>query len=358
MDYSKITDFSDGQLENFQNIYKRYKGMYLSPDKAMPMFIINTPVKTHDWEDKLFNVEAMFTDELKIIKAHADIEDDRVPATRVNFGTAQIAAAFGCEMYIPPNNLPCAKTHVLHDINDAVKMVKPAKNAGWYKRLFEFSEFYMENLPEGVEIQLPDTQGTFNNAHLIRGNDIIFDFYDYPQQLEYFLDFITDYLIELIKNLAPYTTNRDGWFFDWGSLWKGNGRISNCTVHLISPGMYRDFVLERDVRFLEGIGGGRIHYCGSYPEVIDSFIHLPPVTGFDYDDSLHDLFVISKMTPGNVPVSCWTHSGSKTMQKLLSGEWPEKRNIIIGVDAPSVTEGRILLNKLRKSSERFHNGLC
>ncbi len=51
-----------------------------------------------------------FLDELYTIRAHADVGDDRVPATRVNFGTAQIAAAFGCEMYIPPNNLPCAKT--------------------------------------------------------------------------------------------------------------------------------------------------------------------------------------------------------------------------------------------------------
>lgn len=357
MDYSKITGFSDSQLENFQDIYDRYRKMYLNPGKSMPMFVINTPVETHKWEDKLFDAGAMFSDELKAIRAHADVGDDRVPAARVNFGTAQIAAAFGCGMYIPPNNLPCAKTHVLHDIRDAVKLEKPGRDAGWYKRFFEFSEFYIENLPEGVEIQLPDTQGPFNNAHLIRGNDIIFDFYDYPGQLEYFLDFITDYLIELVKDLAPFTTNRDGWFFDWGSLWKGNGRISNCTVHLISPDMYRDFILERDVRFLDGIGGGRIHYCGTYPEVINSFINLPPVTGFDYDDSLHNLFDICKMTPANVPVYCWTHGGSDTMAKLLSGVWPEKRNIIIGVDAASVEEGRVLLQKLRDSAERFHNGL-
>lgn len=357
MDYSKITDFSDKQLGNFQDIYRRYKEMYLSPEKSMPMFVINTPVEVHDWEDRLYDAGAMFEDELKIVKAHADIGDDRVPSARVNFGTAQIAAAFGCEMYIPPNNLPCAKTHVLHDINDAVKLEKPDKNAGWYKKFFEFSEFYMENLPEGVEIQLPDTQGTFNNAHLIRGNDIIFDFYDYPEKLEYFLDFITEYLIGLVKDLAPYTTNREGWFFDWGSLWKGHGRISNCTVHLISPDMYRNFILKRDVKFLEGIGGGRIHYCGTYPEVINSFIHLPPVTGFDYDDSLHNLFDICGRTPDHVPVFCWTHSGSKTMQNLLDGVWPDKRNTIFSVDAPSVEAGRVLFNKLRLSAERNYNGL-
>lgn len=357
MNYSKITHLSDLELERFQDIYKRYKNMYLKPETSMPMFVINTPVESHTWEEKLADPAVMFTDDLRAIRAHADVGDDKVPSTRVSFGTAQIAAAFGCEMYVPPNNLPCAKTHVLHDINDVNKLEMPDKNAGWYKKLFDFSEFYMENLPEGVEVQMADTQGTFNNAHLIRGNDILFDFYDYPDKLEIFLDFVTDYLIDLVKNLASYTTNRDGWFFDWGSLWKGYGRISNCTVHLISPDMYKNFILERDVRFLEGIGGGRIHYCGSYPEVIDSFINLPPVTGFDYDDSLHKLTDVCSLSPENVPISCWTHSGSETMANLLSGKWPQKRNLIISVDAKSVEEGKILLDKLRASAERNYSGL-
>lgn len=356
MDFSKITNFSDKQLENFQDINKRYKQMYLSPNESMPMFIINTPVESHDWEVKLFNAEAMLIDDLNVIRAHADIGDDRVPSARINFGTAQIAAAFGCEMYIPPNNLPCAKTHVLHDINDAINLKKPQKYAGWFKRLYEFSEFYMENIPEGVEIQLPDTQGPFNNAHLIRGNDIIFDFFDNPGQLEYFLDYITDYLIDLVKELQHLTTNRDGWFFDWGSLWKGYGRISNCTVHLISPDMYRNFVLKRDIKFLEGIGGGRIHYCGSYPEVIESFINMPPVTGFDYDNSLHSLVDVCKLAPDKVPVFCWAQRNSETINNLLKGEWPEKKNIIIGVDAPSIEDGKVLLSKLRESAHKNYNG--
>lgn len=357
MDYSKITHFSDGELERFQDIYKRYMKMYLEPENSMPMFVINTPVKSHVWEEKLADPEVMFTDDLKAIRAHADVGDDRVPTTRVSFGTAQIAAAFGCEMFIPPNNLPCAKTHVLHDIHDARKLQFPHKDAGWFKKLYDFSDFFMDNLPEGVELQLPDIQGPFNNAHLIRGNDILFDFYDYPDELEYLLDFITDYLIDLVKKLTPYTTNRDGWFFDWGSLWKGSGRISNCTVHLISPDMYKDFILKRDIRFLEGIGSGRIHYCGSYPKVIESFINLPPVTGFDYDDSLHKLDDVCSLAPANVPIYCWTHNGSQTMHNLLNGVWPEKKNIIIGVDAPSVEEGQALLKNLKESSMRFHSGL-
>jgi len=354
MDFSKITAFSDRELERFQAIYMKYKQMRLEPQKAMPMFVINTPVEQHTWEEKLESPAVMLEDDLRVIKAHSEIGDDRVPAARVSFGTAQIAAAFGCDMYIPPNNLPCAKNHMLSDIEMVHSLKMPGKYDGWYGKLYEFSEFYFDNLPEGVEIQLPDIQGPFNNAHLIRGNDIIFDFYDNPDELEVLLDFITDYLVVLVKRLSQVTTNPEGWFFDWGSLWEGSGRISNCTVHLISPDMYRDFVLERDIRFLELIGKGRIHYCGSYPEVIESFINIPAVTGFDYDDSLHSLEKVCALAPENVPVFCWTDLQSSTMKEIRSGKWPEKRNVIYGINALSFEEGKAALEELREASSRFY----
>lgn len=354
MDFSKITAFDDRELERFQEVYNGYKVMRLDPGSSKPMFVINTPFDQHCWEDKLRDPAIMLEDDLRVIKRHSEIGDDRVPAARVSFGTAQVAAAFGCEMFIPPNNLPCAKDHVLNDIDMVHNLKKPDRNAGWLGKLREFSHFYFENLPEGVEIQLPDIQGPFNNAHLIRGNDILFDFYDNPKELGILLDFITDYLIDLVDDLSKLTTNRDGWFFDWGSLWEGSGRISNCTVHLISPQMYRDFVLKRDIRFLESIGKGRIHYCGSYPEVIESFINIPAVTGFDYDDSLHKLEDVCSLAPENVPVFCWTNADSKTMKTLLEGRWPEKGNVIYGVNVQSAEEGKLLLRELRESSGRYY----
>jgi hypothetical protein len=354
MDLPSITAFEDKELERFQDIYKRYRQMRLEPDKSKPMFVINTPVDQHVWEEKLASPAIMLEDDLRVIKAHSDIGDDRVPAARVSFGTAQVAAAFGCDIFIPPNNLPCAKNHVISNIEMVHSLKKPGKNAGWLGKLRDFSEFYLENLPIGVELQLPDTQGPFNNAHLIRGNDIIFDFYDNPEELGIFLDFITDYLVDLIKDLSELTTNRDGWFFDWGCLWEGAGRISNCTVHLISPAMYKDFILERDIRFLESIGKGRIHYCGTYPEVIESFINIPAVTGFDYDDSLHRLEDVCRLAPDNVPIYCWTDYNSRTMNEIRTGNWPEKRNVIFGINAPSAEEGKVLLDELRNASGEFY----
>jgi len=355
MDLKNYIKLNDLQVKRYEKLYEDYKDMTLNPSISKPKIIINAPISNYTWEEMLDDPYKMFKNELDKLKQHIEIKDDRVLSTRVNFGTAQIAAAFGCDMYIPPNNLPCAKNHILTDIDNVYKLEKPSFKAGWYKKLETFTEFYLENLPKHIHIQLPDIQSTFNNAHLIRGNDIIFDFYDEPEKLKYLLDFITDYMTDLTKYLNKMINHKEGWFFDWGAMWKGNARISNCTVHLISPKMYEQYILERDKKFLKSINGGRMHYCGAHTEVIESFLKEKFITGLDIDSGLHSLWDVSNMLPGNVPLLIDNDEDSKTIEKLLEGHWPNKRNIILNIYVNSKESGKQLLKKLRESSDRYYN---
>lgn len=59
------------------------------------------------WEERLSDPLVMLKAELDTLKPHIEMEDDRVPTVRVQFGTTQVAAAFGCEMFQGPNALPC-----------------------------------------------------------------------------------------------------------------------------------------------------------------------------------------------------------------------------------------------------------
>lgn len=340
----------DYHLKRFENVYNRYKKLYLDPEICEPMFIINTPIEEQSsWEERLADPRIMLKEELNAIRPHLEIEDDRVPTVRVQFGTAQVAAAFGCEIFIPPNSLPAAGSHVIKDSKDVYKLDKPSLEAGWYGKLKEYTEFYLENLPEGVHIQHPDIQSPFNTAHLIRGNDILLDFYDDPDAVDVLLDKVTDYMIDLTFYLKDMISEDKEWFFDWGALWKGVARISNCSMHLISPELYKKHVLPRDIRFLQTIGGGRIHYCGTSDKVIDEFFKNTAVTGLDYDEQYHDLWSLSERAPKHLTLLCSTNNNSQTMKRLLSGDWPNKQNIIIMTNASSIEEGRELLKNLRQS---------
>ncbi len=356
MNLNKYLQLDDRHLARFDLICNNYKKMYEDPAGCEPMFIINTPVALPAWEERLKDPLVMLKAELDSLRPHLELEDDRLPTVRVQFGTAQIAAAFGCEMFIPENNLPAAGSHVLKNAEDAYGLKLPSLEDGWYGKLKQYTGIFRENLPQGVHIQLPDIQSAFNSAHLIRGNDILLDFYDDPEALEALLDRITDYMIKLVPYLNSMINGDKEWFFDWGAMWKGAARISNCSMHMISPGMYFEHILPRDIRLMKAIGGGRIHYCGTNDQVIDEFFKNPEITGLDYDIRYHDLWSLSERAPKYLTLAAfqWEDKGAeeeKMLQRLLNGDWPKKRNIILQLSASSVEEGKALLKELRKSAK-------
>lgn len=350
MNLKTYLQLSESQLERFDDIYRRYKLMYENPDRCCPMFIINAPAENLPcWEDRLADPFVMLKAELDSLRPHLEIGDDRVPTVRVQFGTVQVAAAFGCKIAIPTNSLPAASTHVLEKAEDVYTLEKPGLDAGWYGRLAEWTALWLENLPEGVHIQHPDIQSAFNSAHLIRGNDILMDFYDQPEAVKKLLDLVTDFMIDVTRYVKDMIRGEHDWFFDWGALWKGSARISNCSMHMINPRFYRDYILPCDVRFLGAVGGGRIHYCGTSDVVMDEFFRIPYLSGLDYDAEHHDLWSLSERAPKQVTLLHGAKSSGKSIQRLLGGDWPEKRNIIVHVSVPSLQEGRRILKQLRES---------
>ncbi len=348
-DYLLLGEADRTRLED---VYARYRRLYEEPDRCRPMIIVNTPVRgVPSWETRLADPMVMLRSGLDSLRPHLEIGDDHVPTVRVEFGTVQVAAAFGCEVFLPENSRPAAGSHVLAEAADVHTLATPSLDSGWFGKLAEWTRFWKENLPEGIHIQHPDIQSAFNSAHLIRGNDILTDFYDDPETVGVLLDKVTDFMIEITRHVKSMISNDPAWFFDWGSMWKGFARISNCSMQMISPELYHEHVLPRDVRFFEAVGGGRMHYCGITGAVIDEFFRLPCITGLDVDCQKHDFYALCERAPARCVLTPTGAFGmnSPVVARLLRGDWPAKRNIIVTVAAPSAEEGKALLAGLRES---------
>jgi len=346
-DYLLIDDTQQVRLRETE---ARYRRLYEDPEHCTPMVMVNTPVDgVPEWEERLADPLLMLCAELDAIRPHLAIGDDRLPTVRVQFGTAQVATAFGCELAIPTNSLPAAATHALTDLTQLDELPLPALTAGWYGKLQEWTALWQAHLPAGVQIQHPDIQSPFNNAHLIRGNDILLDFYDDPERVGCLLDLVTDYMIALVPWLKGMISTDSAWFYDWGALWKGGARISNCSMHMISPALYREHVLPRDIRLLEAIGGGRIHYCGTSGGVIPDFFTIPGVSALDVHPQFHDLWALAERTPAHIALLYDISDDPAAWQRLLAGDWPRKRNLVLQCTASSVEEGRARLDELKRS---------
>ncbi|MDR3708774.1 MAG: uroporphyrinogen decarboxylase family protein [Capsulimonadaceae bacterium] len=338
------------QIERIAALRSRAKLLYTDPESCLPMLQVATPARTR-WTvgQRVRDASRMLEDELAVVQAHIDVEDDWIPTIRVQFGTPIVASAFGCGVIVQENSLPCAEQGALKKAADAFALPVPALDAGWYGKIAEYTAYFRERLPAGVVIQHPDVQSAFNNAHLIRGNDILTDFFDEPDAVDALLDRVTDFMIALVPHLQGMISADREWFYDWGMLYKGQVRISACTMQLISPELYRKHVLPRDTRLMSAVGGGRMHYCGITGEVIEDFFRNPGIHAFDFDVSRHDLWRVAEIAPPQAALLVGAGPKSPLIERLLSGDWPAKRNLIINTSAASAEEGRQLLAALRRS---------
>ncbi len=342
---------TDDQRDRLDRLDAAYRLMADDPQHCRPKIIINTPVAglpnpKVQGEDP----DLMLACELAQLQPHLDLGDDRVASVRAQFGTAQIASAFGCPLEHPTDNNPAAKAPAFRDTIELRAAPMPSLEAGILSRVAAFHHRWKKILPAGVRIQHPDIQSPFNTAHLVRGNDILTDFYDDPEAVGILLDRITDFMVDLTATWRGQIGATPGWFDDWGSLWKGGGRISNCSMHMIRPSLYRSHVLPRDLRLMQSIGGGRIHYCGTHGEVIDAFVSNPHVHGLDVDPKHHDIHALCERLPARVTLATTgANEEAPIIRRLLSGDWPAKRNLIINVWSRDLDTGRNLLADLRRS---------
>jgi hypothetical protein len=167
---------------------------------------------------------------------------------------------------------------------------------------------------------------------------------------------VTDYLVQLVPHLRRMIHCEDGWFLDYGALWRGGARISNCSMQMISPDFYRRHVLPRDKRLFQSIGGGRVHYCGLTKDVVADFLRIPGCTGLDFLSGLKhdDVWEAVSRAPRNIVVMRNVDRGTPELERLRGGDWPARRNIIIKTGALSLDEGRETLAKLRESAARAY----
>lgn len=355
IDYSKYS-LTDTQLKRVEVLDKEYRDMYNDPDNCIPKFIM--PVQgafNPTWEEMLASKDVMLKYHLEKHIPHLAVGDDSVLHARVDFGTAVVPNAFGCNMFYPVNNLPCAADHVVKTREQIFELQKPDINVEPYRKVREWTEYFVKHLPYGYNMMMADIQGPFNNAHLVRGNDIFFDLYDDIEAFDRLMEVVTDATIEYARAQRQWGNMKPGWQYDWSALWKGNARISNCSLHMIGHELYKKHVMKHDMKLLKDMDGGRIHYCGTAEQVIQDMAVLPHITGLDYDSLLHDIEQTMDSVPENITLLQSLSLSSDVAEKILKSKtWPyKKRNVIFMLRGPNMTIERAeeLYKQFRKVAE-------
>ncbi|NLI01469.1 MAG: hypothetical protein GX446_18480 [Chthonomonadales bacterium] len=181
-----------------------------------------------------------------------DREDDTWTISGVH-GAYPIALALGCELAYAPDRWPVIALRPERPLEEWSELDVRAVAEGETMRDLERQMAAFEARGRAVHGYL-NWQGVLNNAFHVTGERILTAMSDCPQTVHRFLGRLCDLMILLARSVQE-RQRRSGFPVDQLD-------VSNCTINMISPRMYAEFVLPHDRRIAESFALFGVHTCG------------------------------------------------------------------------------------------------
>jgi len=214
------------------------------------------------------------------------VEDDFVPYLVPWFGTGVLASALGAQVEFLSKSDPAVnpRVYAIQQPED-IRRLEPAdpERDGLMPKVLKFIRYMKEHslLPIGIT----DRQGPLATASQLVGYDKLFYLmYDEPRLVHELMEKITQSLImwvkrqkaeigepldECIGDQLIYTGKHSG-------VW-----LSDDDAIMMSPELYREFVVPYNGRVFRAFGKGILHYCGNANHQIDNLLDTDCLVGIN-----------------------------------------------------------------------------
>jgi uroporphyrinogen-III decarboxylase len=224
--------------------------------------------------------ERVYYDQLK------EIDDDFVPCLVPWFGTVVMASALGCRVQMLPGMDPTADPafYPVQTAEDIRKLALPdPQRDGLMPTVLRFQRHMKEKsfLPVGIT----DCQGPLTTANQLMGYDkLIYLMADYPDAAHELMEKIAEATIAWVKAQKQATGEALTECFWDQQIYTGSHAgvwFSDDDASLMSPEMYRTFVMPYNSRILTAFGGGCIHFCGNALAQADNLVNTKGLNAFN-----------------------------------------------------------------------------
>lgn len=265
----------------------------------------------YNMKEQFYDKEKMLIEHLWVLIVQCRANSDGQLSVRANLGTGFIPSIFGLNVSIFEDKMPWIEKHLTKEEIINFEFPRDIKNCGLIPRALEYIEYFKEKIEGKIPVYLSDTQGPFDIAHLVRGEDIFTDIYDDPKFVHRLMELSTMAYIKVTKVLKEAVGEELNRGYH-GQMYMGNGGVRVCedSTTLLSPSLVKEFVIPYTKKALEPFGGGWIHFCGNGNHMLDLFLELEDVKGVNF---------------GNPEM----HNYDQVMEKLLDrgkfyyGGWPK-----------------------------------
>lgn len=277
----------------FQEAYQKIDDAYHHrPSQILPWIVFDTnywlsgetPALIPD--DYFTNHQTMFAYQVGKIQRHLDnFQDDYIPMLFPWYGTGVVPSALGSKIVFKAKMDPAIEGTVIRQPVDLKKLSPPdPEKDGLMPQVLQGIDYMRAH--SDLPVSFTDCQGPLNIALSLCGVENLFVWmYDYPEQVHEMMDFCTETLIEWIKVQKKHAgqSPEKGAFPHGIVLPDGFGGVwisdDDCTI--LSPDLYREFVVPYNSRVFKAFGGGTLHFCGSAEHQLENFLHTEGLTGIN-----------------------------------------------------------------------------
>ena len=243
----------------------------------------------NDYPRRFYDPAAMWESEMARARPVVDWPTDGIPTVRPNLGVTFVPAIAGLEFELREDSMPWPGTPLPEAAICAAGQAVP-EEAEVLRLTREFYEIHRaSNEAADIVAYLPDTQGVFDIAHLLRGHDIFYDLAD-PGRVEAISEMMDacytlyERTTLAIKKLLdePSDSMIHGHGSEQGVLFANAGaRLAEDTALLLSPAMIAGTILPVVERCADRFGGVFVHFCGRHDTLLRQLCELPGMKAID-----------------------------------------------------------------------------
>lgn len=172
------------------------------------------------------------------------IDDDMIPAINPWYGIAEHTAFIGGEAEYG-DQTSWHHPFIIDWAKDRQK-AKLDENNIWLRLVLDGIEYLADKCDGSYAVKLRGAEGAMDIANIARGNEMFYDFFEYPDELHEFLDFCAKAARYTLCKQTEAAGNYMGGIITGFDVWlPGNstGHLSEDASVMISPGQFREFGL-------------------------------------------------------------------------------------------------------------------
>ncbi|MDD5727724.1 MAG: uroporphyrinogen decarboxylase family protein [Victivallales bacterium] len=285
--------------EHIRQSRERQCRFWRSGKVTPPLLFIGGKLSAEQEKIPDYNYAEIFTDKMKMLCremkgacAAANGRSDMIPSIRANLGAGILLACLGLEQEAFPDKMPWLREHLS---KERISKLSPSdiKPRGSFARGLEMMRYFREVMDASLPVYVMDTQGPFDLAHLMLGDELFIQLYDDPAFVHHLMNLCFELGLKTHRWMKAAIDEPITSLHHSCSIYSDSFGIRICedTAVMLNPDHIEEFAMAYSRKLAREFGGAWVHYCGynenltdailSYPEFkVLNFGHIP---GHEYE---------------------------------------------------------------------------